>query len=175
MFGLRRHRQLKSPHIVGLFCPYSRSLLTRVWSTQATNARLELLRGTGTRRGIGPRASAAVWQRGDEDEAGLRRPGGWWTDYASARNSFLRGREGAHQKLFQREWEERETRKREIWRMRREVSGNPVLRAGPGAGGDRGGERGEGAAGEGGEEEEEDFNIYFKLHEGDVVARRRTF
>ena len=29
------HRQaLKSPHIVGLFCPYSRSLLTLVWSTQ---------------------------------------------------------------------------------------------------------------------------------------------
>jgi hypothetical protein len=26
---------LKSPHIVGLFCPYSRSLLTLVWSTQA--------------------------------------------------------------------------------------------------------------------------------------------
>jgi hypothetical protein len=25
---------LKSPHIVGLFCPYSRSLLTLVWSTQ---------------------------------------------------------------------------------------------------------------------------------------------
>jgi hypothetical protein len=26
---------LKSPHIIGLFCPYSRSLLTRVWSAQA--------------------------------------------------------------------------------------------------------------------------------------------
>ena len=34
-FSSRRHRQLKSPHIVGLFCPYSRSLMTRVWSTQA--------------------------------------------------------------------------------------------------------------------------------------------
>jgi hypothetical protein len=33
---------LKSPHIVGLFCPYSRSLLTLVRSTQATEL-LELL------------------------------------------------------------------------------------------------------------------------------------
>jgi hypothetical protein len=146
--------------------------LTLVWSTQATNARLELLRGTGTRRGIGPRASAAVWQRGDEDEAGLGEPGGCWMNYASAQNSFIRGREGAQQKLFRREWGERETRKRGIWRMRREVSGNPVLRAGPAAG-DRGGE-GRGV-GEGGEEEEEDLSIYFKLNEGDMVARRQTF
>jgi hypothetical protein len=30
-----RRRALKSPHLVGLFCPYSRSLLTIVWSAQA--------------------------------------------------------------------------------------------------------------------------------------------
>jgi hypothetical protein len=28
---------LKSPHIVGLFCPYSGSLLTLVWSAQASD------------------------------------------------------------------------------------------------------------------------------------------
>jgi hypothetical protein len=36
MSGTLGSRQaLKSPHIVGLFCPYSRSLLTLVWSAQA--------------------------------------------------------------------------------------------------------------------------------------------
>jgi hypothetical protein len=30
---------LKSPHIVGLFCPCSRSLLTLVWSTQISKSR----------------------------------------------------------------------------------------------------------------------------------------
>ena len=34
-----RRQALKSPHIVGLFCPYSRSLLTLVWSAQARHSR----------------------------------------------------------------------------------------------------------------------------------------
>jgi uncharacterized protein YbaR (Trm112 family) len=33
---------LKSPHIVGLFCPYSRSHLTLVWSTQEQERALKL-------------------------------------------------------------------------------------------------------------------------------------
>ena len=33
--GQHSGQALKSPHIVGLFCPYSRSLLTLGWSTQA--------------------------------------------------------------------------------------------------------------------------------------------
>jgi len=31
---LLKARHMKSPHTVGLFCPYSRSLLTLVWSAQ---------------------------------------------------------------------------------------------------------------------------------------------
>jgi hypothetical protein len=37
---------LKSPHIIGLFCHYSRSLLTHVWSTQARALESVLSRGT---------------------------------------------------------------------------------------------------------------------------------
>ena len=44
-----RGQALKSPHIVGLFCLYSRSILTRFWSTQA----LEKNGGHGHKRGGG--------------------------------------------------------------------------------------------------------------------------
>jgi hypothetical protein len=36
--GRRASEALKSPHIVGLFCPYSRSLLTLVWSRAKADA-----------------------------------------------------------------------------------------------------------------------------------------
>jgi threonyl-tRNA synthetase len=38
---LKAHKTLKSPHMVGLFCPCSRSLLTLVWSAQAYKTMVE--------------------------------------------------------------------------------------------------------------------------------------
>ena len=49
--------------------------------------------------------------------------GGFWDNYEKTRSRllFLKGREKGHQMLHKREWGAREHRKRQLWRIRREV------------------------------------------------------
>ena len=88
---------------------------------EATNARLQIVRDRG-RKGVAPRARHGV-EGDDEEEA----PPGWWGRYHDTRNSYLKGRESGHKMMFRKEWGVRQQRKKELWRMRREVRGEEGL------------------------------------------------
>ena len=54
--GVPLKQALKSPHIAGLFCPYSRSLLTLFWSAQAIQDQTDQSRKHNSRCGNLPRS-----------------------------------------------------------------------------------------------------------------------
>jgi len=112
---------------------------------EETHARLQIVRARG-RRGVAPREGNGV---GGADGAGLgdeeeETPPGFWGSYHHTRNNYLKGRESGHKMLFRKEWGVRQQRKKELWRMRREVR----------RGGRRGGEGGRERGGRGGRGEE---------------------
>jgi hypothetical protein len=55
-------RALQSPHVVGLFCPYSRSLLTRVWSAQARSHTLACTRWSQVLVGLFYSSIRTLWK-----------------------------------------------------------------------------------------------------------------